>query len=458
MRAIIYILLGAMAAALRFYGLGKESLWADELGQIIVARRGLWETITTSAGHRGNTPLDYVITHVMLQFGTSEVWLRLPAALFGIGAVWLLYLVGRRLFGLTVGLVATTLLALTPLHIYYSQELRFYSLATFAILATVYAFTLATEGKDRRLWSLFSAVATVALYSHYYALLVLVALGLWLSLFRRDALLPFVVSSATALLLFAPWLWWDVLRLGTLNSNPAPFVVPPFTELISGLFNSPDTPAGCFWRCQYGGWAATVGLPLLAVAALWTAQRRMVALPALVVGIGYAGVIALDAYGQYFFAYRQTLVFLPFLLLAVVGCLAAVSRRYALPVLSVALVMATVVFAPRIEEIYTVNGKADFRGTAAYLLSRMDDDNVLMTSVPEYLLFYEPELASHIKTVNRSDSLQVFESLRSENKTVWIVPYGSGGRVFDPVFKAYQRQAHPTGTPRIYAIPHPGEW
>lgn len=106
---------------------------------------------------------------------------------------------GKRLFGVTVGPVVATLLAITPLHIYYSQELRFYSLATFAVLAVIYVFILTTEHKTTTVsdnvvhngainrvkvyWLQFAVITTISLYSHYYTLLVLVALGLWLPLY-----------------------------------------------------------------------------------------------------------------------------------------------------------------------------------------------------------------------------------------------------------------------------------
>ncbi|MDH5550968.1 MAG: glycosyltransferase family 39 protein, partial [Gemmatimonadota bacterium] len=65
--------------------------------------------------------------------------MRLLPAVFGIVAVPLMFLLGKRLFGARAGLLAATLVAFSPWHIYWSQYGRYYTLvfllsATFPIL------------------------------------------------------------------------------------------------------------------------------------------------------------------------------------------------------------------------------------------------------------------------------------------------------------------------------------
>ncbi len=66
-----------------------------------------------------------LFTYVMMPFlaaGGLNLWMiRLPAALSGLAAVLVMYVVGRRMFGTGTGLVAAALLALSPTHIQMSR-------------------------------------------------------------------------------------------------------------------------------------------------------------------------------------------------------------------------------------------------------------------------------------------------------------------------------------------------
>jgi len=63
-------------------------------------------------------------------FGCSVVACRSLSVLAGVATVPLVALLGAALAGRTAGAVAALLLAFSPLHMYYSQEIRMYSLVT----------------------------------------------------------------------------------------------------------------------------------------------------------------------------------------------------------------------------------------------------------------------------------------------------------------------------------------
>jgi mannosyltransferase len=120
-----YLLLAAvtlLAAGLRFYRLGEWSFWIDEI-----------ITVTASAYIADwpltRLPLNLVFTRVALElFGTAEWSARLAPALAGVLAVPALYVLSRRLFGPAVALTAAVFLALSPWHLFWSQNARFYTL------------------------------------------------------------------------------------------------------------------------------------------------------------------------------------------------------------------------------------------------------------------------------------------------------------------------------------------
>src|SRR5690606_29484159 len=92
------------ALALRVYRSGYRELWFDEIGQARIAQQGWWDAVLGAAKHAGAAPLDYLITHWTLYISQDEAILRLPAALFGTGAVVLVYLLGLMWFGRTAGI------------------------------------------------------------------------------------------------------------------------------------------------------------------------------------------------------------------------------------------------------------------------------------------------------------------------------------------------------------------
>src|SRR5882672_3067397 len=130
-----YILLSiiGLALILRLYGISLYTLEGDEYNSIAGARdiNLNWNSISYA-----------VLTHFWIRLGDSEFWLRLPAAIFGIATVPILFKIGEKLGGWRAGIACGLLAATSPFSIYHSQEIRFYSLF---ILASA-AFVLVTVG------------------------------------------------------------------------------------------------------------------------------------------------------------------------------------------------------------------------------------------------------------------------------------------------------------------------
>lgn len=139
------LLVTLLAAAVRLYHLGAQPLWVDE--------EMTWAMLRPDAGLLlGRQLLDEIQGPLYLaaawplarEFGLSEFWLRAPAALAGLLAVPLAGLLGRRLCGARTGRLLALLLAVSPFHLWYSQEARGYSfLMFFAILSTLAFLRLA---------------------------------------------------------------------------------------------------------------------------------------------------------------------------------------------------------------------------------------------------------------------------------------------------------------------------
>lgn len=129
-------------AFLRLHRLGAKSLWMDEL----MAVQAYYEAttlrgITYLAARQAQPPLDYLIGFVISRvydFGPwGEAVFRFPAALFSIGMIPLVYLLGVSVGGRITGLLAALVVAVSPELITYGQEARPYSISYFLYVCTL---------------------------------------------------------------------------------------------------------------------------------------------------------------------------------------------------------------------------------------------------------------------------------------------------------------------------------
>jgi mannosyltransferase len=175
---IMLLALICLAFALRLYRLDAQSLWYDEAVTVDLARRSLAE-LTRWTANDIQPPLYYV---VMAGWGRLAGWsewsLRFPSAFFGILAVPLLAVLAGRLSGRRVSMAVVALLvAVHPLLVYYSQEARMYTLLVAFGLVAAYCVV---RGAWRQPWGWlmlgYVLAATAALYTHYFAFFLIVAL------------------------------------------------------------------------------------------------------------------------------------------------------------------------------------------------------------------------------------------------------------------------------------------
>jgi len=128
-----------------------RSLWIDEILTYERARLPLADLFKSNY-----YPLAYYLGHLTLQWGDTEFLFRLPCLIAGLVAVWLMYFLGRACHGRLVGLVASFLLAFNSLHIFFSQEARFYGYMTLAAIFCLWMLVRITQGSQNWmfLWGL----------------------------------------------------------------------------------------------------------------------------------------------------------------------------------------------------------------------------------------------------------------------------------------------------------------
>ncbi len=175
----------ALGALLRLISIG-QSFWLDEATSGIVVRDlSVREIFTNFTPRDFHPPLYYFLLKLWSQFfGTSEVALRSLSVLFAIGTIYLTFLITKRMFGKKVGIIAALFLATSPLHIYYSQEARMYSLETFFTVLSVFFFTQVGEGRKAD-WILFSASLVLLFFTDYLPISIILIFFIFGFLFHK---------------------------------------------------------------------------------------------------------------------------------------------------------------------------------------------------------------------------------------------------------------------------------
>ena len=389
--ALMLLTLG-LAFGLRVYQLDGHSMWSDEGLSLYRAQQNL-PTLLSNIIRVGDVdtrdtspPLYFLALAGFRALAGESAWtLRFFSALWGTLSVGLIFVVGRRLFSTTVGLVAAFLLAVSPFHVFYSQELRNYSLLVGLNLLSVYLLWALTHaaGSRRASWLGLAWVATCAamVYTHYFALFTLAFEGLALLVLtawrRVDHRIVWALgASALAAIPLLPF------GLSRLRAGPQFdfYAMPPLEILRRGV------------TAYSIGMVREVGrpwpelLPFLALVgaglAVGLLTRRW--RPATLFTLGYLAVplallLAVSTVTPLYNGPRHLLMGLPPFVLLVALALGGLPRRWALLGLPV-LVWLTWQSAGMLDRYYFDPDYAhdDVHNAAAYLNERVEPGDVVV--------------------------------------------------------------------------------
>jgi 4-amino-4-deoxy-L-arabinose transferase-like glycosyltransferase len=174
-------------AILRLRGLGTPSLWTDELvSWWAVSGDSLGEVITRCATCTATPPLSFLLEHLSVSaFGASEWALRLPSALAGIAAVGLVFAAGWRMFGPAAAAVSALLMAIHPVHLWFSTDARPYALSILLAAGSTWALSEVLRSGRWGAVGAYAACTAALLYTQWVFVPLLFAHALVLALARR---------------------------------------------------------------------------------------------------------------------------------------------------------------------------------------------------------------------------------------------------------------------------------
>jgi mannosyltransferase len=266
------LLILVLAAVLRVRGIGHDSLWGDEALTILLAKMSIPELIKNLIWFEQIPPVHHLTVHFwMMIFGDREAAVRMPSAIAGVAAVYVGYVLVRRLVGRRVALITALLMATSPMLIAFSQECRAYSMSVLFGLWSCDLFIRLMRRPTQRLHVAYVLVTTLLIYTHVYGMFTILAQQLiywWLVLqwWRRGTPLrlrpkEMIRDGIAVLALYSPWI--PVVRTWT-KAIHAGFWVKKVTF---------DDVSRAYWTYS-GSTAALVAMTALVVIGVWSWMKR----------------------------------------------------------------------------------------------------------------------------------------------------------------------------------------
>ncbi len=405
------LLLVAVALVLRVARLNR-SISGDELSSLFIASRDWGSLLQSLIREDAHPPLYFLLLKGCLWLGTSEWIVRLISVMFGVFVCWLVYRIvmvcGDRRQAMASGL----LVAVAPQAVWVSQCARGYTLAACGVLVAVWCAMHLVRGRWRRRYLVGYALGSaVALYTFYYAALVLVALNLstlWMLRHSGRSIAQWLMLQLAIVALYAPWvpaylaqtarisehfevasrlgLWWGGVHWGGIvKIVPGLFGLDPLFATDVSWSQIRLTP---LWMVA-GAMAAGALLYLV-----WGGIRRVRQMDEsqarwmgmwLVLGLfpAVASVVLHHVRGVYLASYYMFLSFLflgPVMAAAVLSCRRGVRIAAGVAVVVMCIVRLPVVYATA----------EDWKGALAYVRAeaRLTDALALVRHVPGLLEMY----------------------------------------------------------------------
>jgi hypothetical protein len=476
----------ALGFALRLYHLASESLWYDELLQLDIAQGlppgegGVTTIFPRLRGHAA-VPLDYLIAHFWIFLGRGDGWTRIPAVVVGTLTLAVVYQVGRRLLGRAEGLLLLALLALSPFHVRYSQEVRPYGLVILGVSLAIYGYW-----KMRRTsrWSDFVALQSgVFIFSlaHFFSwallapLLIFTGIDFFNRSKRKQAAktvgLLLAALALPALVLFSTgWagLIYTFKGFGEALIEPEKFTAAPEQKLDRG--QGPEITAA-FIKAEIlsplGGGGTDSSLWLFNLLAglgfvylIAQRQYRLSFFLLLWLGLPLILIISFLVYRGAFFAGRYVIFILPaYLLLLTLGLLAlprwlkCAEPRW-LALLAFLIFGGSVLsnFGGGLERLYFTKNKEDWRLVGDFINQNAGpDDAVIAMRAEPAINWYRPqawaapnyfwtldEIQESAAEAQRSwVILSIFSATVDDEVAIWLSEQGAVTFELDPVITVY---------------------
>ncbi len=244
---LIIILLGA---AIRFYNIHGQQLWADEIDTLYRARN-FWDfyptylfyqsekynspktsiySLSDFNGFSNHQPLYYTLLALWTKlFGFTTTSARLLSVLFSLLTIFAVFLLATELFSERAGIFAAFIFAISPFHLYYAHELRDYALVMLlAVLSSLFFWKVLKKQRCIFWYGLFTGLL---LLSHTHTFFLVFAQWLFVVFFYRQSFKQFFYGQLVSFLIYLPWLPHFINQLRFIDASRSVYFTFNFIDL-----------------------------------------------------------------------------------------------------------------------------------------------------------------------------------------------------------------------------------
>jgi hypothetical protein len=415
----------AAAAAFLFHQLMAWPPHEDETLALFVGRDSLPGVVEHVTRDRGGAPLHFLVAWAVAHLGLGLGGLRVASAMFALGSLPLVALLGRRLAGPSVALVATALFASSWLFLFHGVYGRMYSLFLFCSLACTLALLKALERGGRGRWALWILAALLTVATHPYGILLLGGQAAFVLVAHRDRLRDAVLAGGAVLVLGIPFWLTDLV------------LADRFDVGVGGggrKLGGPEAIARYLWRSagdtSAGWWPVTLAAVLGAAAGVVFLRREARALVLSLFGVTVAAFVLARMGGSASPESRHLIFLAPLFAIALATSVVRVGRLA--PLLAMVAVTALVVIdvawawhrtAPLFE--WEPDARQAARAEAEmWLADTSRPDDVLFGYEPLYLGAWERNRSFPTTVVPRADprlALRTIVRAGRLGRGVWVL-------------------------------------
>ena len=405
---IIGIFMGALA--LRIYGITMHDLWFDELISNLysyesikvfseLSGRSLANYFVVRLAHDPSSVFYYFVVYIYsFLFGSGEM-LRFLSVVFSMLVLGVFYKLSRLFFGRKVSISALLIMALSPMQIWYAQEARVYSMATFLVLLTVYSYVKALRTEKSFYLILFGLSFISACYASYFSVFLLLPMAVmfiwnrhgknkikWASItfliFFSMTPLLFILGSHLSFIRSSFWLSVPSLRIVL---NTCVVFVLGYSSAMWQIYTAPTIFVGLYIYGVYSCFRSNQKNAII----LFLFSLPPIALTYLI--SRYVIPVYLD---------RQLFIYSPFYYLLIAKGVLSIKRKL-FRIAAMSLVMAYIVFSlmnyyhgfmlppPKNKKSFYIgmHAKKDYVDLMHSISTKLeDDDAILATDIQSYII------------------------------------------------------------------------
>lgn len=427
--ALVFLLLiSILGFFLRLYHLGKPSLWLDELLTIHWIKIPLAQMLK-SIPHSPFPPLYYILMEPWVNiFGYSEFSLRFPSLVFSTLSIIFIFQLSKEFFNEKVGLFSALLLSISPYSIYYAQEAKMYSMLwCLGILSFLFFHRYIKDNRIRSLlpYVIFTVASIYTLYVGF--IFIIVQNILFFPLFKIKKAKRWLLGQLMIFLLYLPWIgrflyharhgtgigwigkvdnWFHLL--GTIIARTT-------VGLVGGTGRLIELTIYCF-------------LIISAILNLTNTKRKKYTISFtrndyilftwIIVPIVVYWLINTLAYPV---LHERTTRYVGFIHIPLIILISKGINKYNIKFKSILLIfLLLATFLCRLYPLYQYNYRIfnyeDWRGLSSELHKRADNNSLILSKLPFYLLNYynkgyEIKPLGYIKTIVEKDANKNFDSI-----------------------------------------------